>query len=218
MSVEVVTNDASAVTDTQLDEMASLGGAFDIGAISKAREEWVLSTTARIGSTLHGFTFSTLERIGGTPSILIGAGHVCRNTKRDTVLRAIMTDQLRRSVLAFPDEDVLVGSQMNDAGAVEAYKSLSDIVPRPEHKASGEERAWGRRLAKRFGIGASKYEDRAFTVRGDGNQAVVLDHASAKPEKVDAAVAAQFDDLDIANGDALIVFGWAMAEDLEKLL
>ena len=55
-------------------------------------------------------------------------------------------------------------------------------------------------------------------MRGDGNQAVVLDHASAKPEKVDAAVAAQFDGLDTGNGDALIVFGWAMAEDLEKLL
>ena len=43
-------------------------------------------------------------------------------------------------------------------------------------------------------------------------------HVAGKPEKLDAAVVAQFDDLDIANGDALIVFGWAMAEDLEKLL
>jgi hypothetical protein len=31
-------------------------------------------------------------------------------------------------------------------------------------------------------------------------------------------VAAQLDVLDITAGDTLIVFGWAMAEDLEKLL
>ena len=47
---------------------------------------------------------------------------------------------------------------MSDAGALEAYKLLTDIVPRPDHKASGEERAWGRRLAKRFGIEDGSYD------------------------------------------------------------
>jgi len=167
---------------------------------------------------IRGFSYCTLERIGGTPSLLIGAAHTCRNSKRDTVLRAMMTDQLRRSVLAFPDEDVLVGSQFNDPSAFEAYKTLNDIVPRPDHKASGEERAWGRRLAKRFGIGTTSYEDRIFTVRGHGHQATVLDHESLKPEKILPGVAAQFDNLDLTDGDSLIAFGWAMAEDLEKLL
>jgi hypothetical protein len=48
MAVSVVTNDASALTDGDLDEMGSMGGAFDIGDISKAKEVWVLATTARI--------------------------------------------------------------------------------------------------------------------------------------------------------------------------
>lgn len=222
MAIEVETKDCTAVSDAELAEMADLcaesSNAFEVGLLSKQCEEWVLVTVASEGGKIRGFSFCTLERIGGTPSVLIGAGHICRNTKRDTVLRAIMTDQLRRSVLAFPDEDVLVGSQINDAGAFEAYKTLDDIVPRPGHKASGEERAWGRRLAKRFGIDAGSYEDRVFIARGGGAQPVLLDHASAKPEKIDADVAAQFDDLDIAAGDTLIVFGWAMAEDLEKLL
>ena len=64
----------------------------------------------------------------------------------------------------------------------------------------------------------SVYEDRGFTARGDGSQAPVLDHESSKPEKTDPAVIAQLDGLDISNGDSLIAFGWAMAEDLEKLL
>ena len=168
MAIEVDTKDCTALSDAELAEMADLcadsTNAFEVGMLSKQAEAWVLCTVASEGGKVRGFSFCTLERIGGTPSVLVGAAHICRNTKRDTVLRAIVTDQLRRSVLAFPDEDVLVGAQMNDAGAFEAYKSLTDIVPRPDHKASGEERAWGRRLAKRFGIGASKYEDRAFTV------------------------------------------------------
>ena len=222
MAIEVETKDCTAVSDAELTEMADLcaasPNAFEVGLLSKQCEKWVLVTVASEGGKIRGFSYCTLERIGGTPSLLIGAAHICRNNKRDTVLRAIMTDQLRRSVLAFPDEDVLVGAQINDAGAFDAYKTLDDIVPRPNHKASGEERAWGRRLAKRFGIAPNRYEDRAFTVRGQGKQPVVLDHASAKPEKVLGEVTAQFDDLDTAAGDTLIVFGWAMAEDLEKLL
>ena len=64
MALQVDTRDSAALTDADLDEMASMGGAFDIGALSKAKEDWVLSTTCRIDDKLHGFTFSTLERIG----------------------------------------------------------------------------------------------------------------------------------------------------------
>ena len=52
----IVTNDAVALTDADLDEMASMGGAFDIGAVSKAKEDWVLATAARIEGKLHGFS------------------------------------------------------------------------------------------------------------------------------------------------------------------
>ena len=222
MAIEVETKDCTALSDAELAEMADLcadsPNAFEFEMLSKQTEEWVLCTVASERGKVRGFSYCTLERIGGTPSILVGATHVVRNNRRKSVLRALVTDQRRRSVMSFPDEDVLVGSQINDPGAFEAYSTLHDVIPRPAHKASGEERAWGRRLAKRFGIGNSKYEDRAFTVRGDGGQAIVLDHASADPEKVKAEVAAQFDDLNVLNGDSLIVFGWARAEDLEKLL
>src|SRR3954463_15096759 len=72
MPIQVETRDCAALTDADLDEMASMGGAFDIGVLSKAKEDWVLCTTARIHENLHGCTFSTLERIGGTPCVLNG--------------------------------------------------------------------------------------------------------------------------------------------------
>ena len=66
MSLVVKTKDASQLMDTDLDELASMGGSFGIGAISKAKEDWVLFASARLDNKLHGFMFSTLERIGGT--------------------------------------------------------------------------------------------------------------------------------------------------------
>ncbi len=222
MAIEVETKDCTALKDSELADMADLcagsTNAFEIAMLSKQAEMWVLCTVASENTRLRGFSFCTLERIGGTPSVIVGAGHVCRTYRRNTVLRAVVRDQLRRAVLAFPDEDVLVGVQMNDPGVFEAFRTLHDVVPRPDHKASGEERAWGRRLAKRYGIKASMYEDRAFIARGDGSQAPVLDHQSVKPETLAAGVPELLGGLDVANGDIMIGFGWAMSEDLEKLL
>ena len=217
MAIEVETKDCTALSDAELGEMADIcadgPAGFDIGMLSKQREEWVLISLATENGKLHGFSFCTLERIGGTPSMLVGVASVKRTSKRDTVLRALMTDQYRRAAMAFPDEDVLVGTKLIDAAGYTAFKGLVDIVPRPDHKASGEERAWGRRLAKRFGAD-NRINDRTFVVKGDGNRPACLDHEAVKPEQVDADHATFFEGLDYQRGDYLIAFGWAMAEDL----
>ena len=164
MALQVETRDCAALTDGDLDEMASMGGAFDIGALSKAKEDWVLSTICRIEGKLHGFTFSTLERIGGTPCVLLGLMSVKRTGKRDQVLKGLMNEAFHRALMAFPDEDVVVGSRFVTAGALEAVKQLDELIPRPGHRAVGEERAWGRRLAKRFGIDSS-YDEQSFVAK-----------------------------------------------------
>lgn len=221
MAIEVETKDCTQLSDAELAEMADIcaegPSLFEAGFLSKQAEAWVLITLARDAGKLKGFSFCTLERIGGTPCVLIGLASVKRTSKRDAVLKALMQDQFRRAVLAFPDEDVLVGTRFLTASGFEAFKQLEDIVPRPDHKATGEERAWGRRLAKRFGIENGAYDDRTFIAKGDGTFPCVLDHESLKPEAIKADVAAQLDDVDVARGDSLIAFGWAMAELLAKL-
>jgi len=221
MSIQVETKDCTALGDAELAELADLCAEgpipHEVGALSKQVEAWVLVTQVRENGKLKGFAFSTLERIGGTPSVLIGLAAVKRGAKRDTVLRAIMHDELRRAVLAFPDEDVLIGTRFTVPAGSDAFKALNDVVPRPDHRASGEERAWGRRLAKRFGVETSSYDDRSFKATGNGNDPEVFDHESLKPEAVPADVAAFFEGFDAKRGDSLVAFGWAMAEDLAKL-
>lgn len=214
MALDVATNDAAALTDSDLDELASMEEAFSAGQLSKAKEDWVLVTTARVGDTLHGFTFSTLERIGGTPCVLLGLMSVRRSSKRDQVLRGLMSEAYHRALMAFPDEDVVVGCRFVNADGLDAFKDLDDVTPSPGSNAVGEERAWGRRLAKRFAID-SKYDAKTF-ISSNGAQHGFLDFESAKPEKLDPGVLALFEQLP-AKGGAMIIYGWTMAEQLVKL-
>jgi len=219
MATEVETKDCTALSDAELGEMADIctdgPAGYDVGLLSKQREEWVLITQVRDNGKLCGFSFCTLERIGGTPCLLVGLASVRRGAKRESVLKHLMADEYRRALLAFPDEDVLVGTRLIDPAGFYAFKGLQDIVPRPDHKASGEERAWGRRLAKRFGA-EGRIEDRAFVVKGDGNACGVLDHEALKLDGLDTEVTVLFAGLDRLRGDSLIAFGWAMAEDLAE--
>ena len=100
----------------------------------------------------------------------------------------------------------------------EAFRSLADIVPRPGYLATGEERAWGRRLAKRFGVESGHYDEKTFHATGHEVPALVFDHDSLKPEKLDAGLDGLFVDVDVARGDSLVGFGWALADHLVKLV
>jgi len=221
MAIETETKDCTALADDELAELADLSAegpsSYDLDTLTRAKESWVLVTQARENGKLWGYSFSTLERIGGTPSVIVGLAVLKRVAKRDTVLRAIVNDQLRRAVLAFPDEDVLVGTRFATVSGYDSFRSLVDVVPRPDYVATGEERAWGRRLAKRFGIDASAYDEHSFVVTGDHRFPEVLDHESLKPEKIDPGFEQFFEKVDTDRGDALIAFGWALAEDLLKL-
>lgn len=221
MAIDVETKDCTALSDAEIAEMADIcaGGpaGFDVGLLSKQRDEWVLITLARDAGKLLGFSFCTLERIGGTPCVLWGLASIRRTSKRDSVLKAVAGDQFRRAVLAFPDEDVLVGTRFLDPAGFQAFRGLEDVVPRPGHKATGEERAWSRRLAKRFGA-EGRIDDRTFVVTGDASPPAAFDFEALKPEKIDGAVASYFEPLDRARYDYLIAFGWAMAEDLASKL
>jgi hypothetical protein len=217
MAIDVGTKDCTALSDNELAEMADIcldgPAGFDIGLLSKQRDEWVLITQGYDEGKLVGFSFCTLERIGGTPCLLWGLASIKRTADCEEVLRAVTADQFRRAVLAFPDEDVLIGTRFIEAGAFVAFEGLEDICPRPGHKASGEERAWSRRLAKRFGA-EGRINDRTFVVEGDSNPVGVFDYSALGGDVPPAELAELFSTLDSERGDVLIAFGWGMAEDL----
>ena len=216
MTFDVETKDCTALSDGELAEMADLvadgPAGFDIGLISKQAEGWVLISTVRTSGQLIGFSFCTLERIGGTPCLLWGLASTERGERSEDVLSALVGAQFRRAVLAFPDEDVLVGTRFREHGALAAFAGLEEVCPRPGHKPTGEERAWARRLAKRFGA-EGRIDDRSFAVQGDGSPGAVFDHSPSMGAD-EHGNAGLFEMLEGERGDVLIAFGWGMAEDL----
>ena len=131
------------------------------------------------------------------------------------MLRGLIGEAYHRALMAFPDEDVVVGCRFVNADGLEAFKDLRDVTPSPGSNAVGEERAWGRRLAKRFGVEA-KYDATSF-VAATGSAGGYLDHESSKPDKLDVDFVKMFQAVPVAKGGVMIVYGWTMAEDLLKL-
>jgi hypothetical protein len=216
MAMTVTTKDTTALSDAELVDMADLcvdrEPNFDIGFLSKQREEWVLVSQARENGKLRGYAFCTLERIGGTPALLVGLLLVDRNAKSDQTLKVLLHDQFRRALLAFPDEDVLLGSRLLSADGFRAYIGLEDIVPRLGYRPTGEDRAWGRRLAKRFGS-EKAIDDKTFVMTVPTGPVGGLDYVASKGA-IPAGAETFFAGLRADQGQRLVAFGWAMAETL----
>ena len=103
MALEVETKDCNALSDSEISEMADLCAEsplpYEVGDLSKQAEEWVLCCEAQDGGRLKGFAYYTLERIGGTPAIIIGLGSIARSSRRDAVMRAMITDLMHLSLI-----------------------------------------------------------------------------------------------------------------------
>jgi len=212
VTIEVTTKDCAAIDDVELSDMADMtasGVRWEVGQLGKEADEWVLVSQAAQSGKLKGFMFATLERIGGTPAMVIGVASVARNRSSSGVMRALMNEQYHRALMAFPDEDVLVSARLVNPGGLEALDKLTDVRPCPGVRANGEERAWGRRLSKRYG--AKRFDDRSMVAHGDEDH-MIVDHDPSGA--FDRSVA--FDPGQLSEGDFVIAWGWAMAEFLEQ--
>src|SRR6478609_7914985 len=116
----------------------------------------------------------------------------------------------RRAAISFPDEDVLVGARLAHPSCYVLLQSYADVVPRPGYTANGEDRAWGRRLAKRYGC-EPHFDDRAFKVTVKGRKPPCMPVLDTSPVKATggAKIASLVGELDATRGQAMIAFGWA---------
>ena len=175
----------------------------------------MLSTVARIDGKLHGFSFSTLERIGGTPCVLHRHDERRRHSKRDQVLHGLMDEAYHRALMAFPDEDVVVGSRFVAADALDGFKELDEVTPQPG--LAGGRRGAGVGSPARQAIRRRQaYDEKTFVVTANGRGGF-LDFESLEAREDRAAHIARCSTASPPTGGSLIVYGWTMAEDLVKL-
>ncbi len=215
MAVE--SRDSASLKPAELDELGQLvkgvGLPLADEQLDRHLEQFPLVALSDQDKVRTGFLFGSLERIGGTPCILWGLGAVAKNRSARTDLEGLVGELYRRAAISFPDEDVLVAGRIAHPAVYAMLGSLSDVCPRPKYTPNGEERAWGRRLARRFGCDA-RYDDRRFRVKGAGGSEPVLD---ARHVKLGGKTAAEMlGTVRPEKGEAVIVYGWAMAESLAR--
>jgi hypothetical protein len=217
--MNVESRDSVSLKPAELDEfgqlLESVGLALTDAELDREVEQFPLVVRADLAGEVHGFMLGSLERIGGTPSILWGLAIARRGKHSTGVLRAMTAELSRRAAISFPDEDVLVATRLHQPSAYALLATYADIVPRPGYTPNGEDRAWGRRIAKRFGL-EGHYDDRSFRVAVKGRKPPVIPVFDATGCKATggAKIVSLVGDVDASKGQALIAFGWAVAEDL----
>ena len=218
--MQIELRDSASLKPTELDEFSQLlhtvGRRIADEQLDEQVDQFALAVVARHDDgPLRGLMLGSLERVGGTPTILWGLGAARRGRDSGGCLRAMTAELSRRAAISFPDEDVLVGALISQPSAYVLLQRFANPVPRPEHTPNGEDRAWARRLAKRFGV-ETNVDDRTFRVTACGRRPrtmPVLDATGARASG-GSKVGNLVGDLDASQGRAMIAFGWAMAESL----
>jgi hypothetical protein len=217
--MNVESRDSVSLKPAELDEfgqiLASSGLSIADDVLDREVESFPLVVTATLDGELQGLMLGSLERIGGTPAILWGLGAARKGKNAATTLKTMISELTRRAAISFPDEDVLVGARLAQPSCYVLLQNFANVVPRPGYTPNGEDRAWGRRLAKRYGV-EPHYDDRAFKVAVKGRKPPCLPVLDTSPVKATggAKIASLVGQLDAARGQAMIAFGWAVAEEL----
>jgi hypothetical protein len=213
--MQIESRDSVSLKPVELDEFSQLLDQVGLAGADEHLEAQVekfpLIVLASVDDDPHGFLFGSLERVGGTPCVLWGLGAVRKGRTSGATVKALVAELYRRAAISFPDEDVLVAGRIAHASAYALVGQLDDVVPRPNYKPTGEERAWGRRLAKRFGCEA-RYDEHAFRVQTGKCVEPVLDTSTVKGGG--KAAIGVVGECDPTKGEAVIAFGWATADAL----
>lgn len=215
MVMAVESRDSVSLKPAELDELGQLVHSVGLLLVDEQLDQHVerfpLVVLTNHEEVVTGFLFGSLERIGGTPCILWGLGAIRKGKNARPALEELVGELYRRAAISFPDEDVLVAGRMAQPAAYSLLGGLADVCPRPKYNPNGEERAWGRRLARRFGCDA-RYDDRTFRVGTGSGPEPVFDTRSVKLGG--KAATEIIGTVDPASGEAVIAYGWAMAEVL----
>ncbi len=217
--MHVESRDSISLKPVELDEFGQLLAANGLPLadeeLDRQVEAFPLAVVAALDGALQGAMLGSLERIGGTPSILWGLGVARKGKNAATVLRTMTGELTRRAAISFPDEDVLVATRLAHPSCYVLLQSYANVVPRPGYTPNGEDRAWGRRLAKRYSV-EPHFDDRAFKIAVKGRKPPCLPVLDTSPVKATggAKIAGLVGELNATRGQAMIAFGWAVAEEL----
>ncbi|MBP9114911.1 MAG: hypothetical protein KBF89_01025 [Acidimicrobiia bacterium] len=210
----IESRDTVSLKPAELDEFGELiresGYIIPDSVIDEHVEKYTIIVTAR-NAGLDGFLFGSLERIGGTPATLWSFGAIRPGKKCKETAELLISELYRRSAISFPDEDVLIGTRLAFPSTYAFLAQRQDVVPRPGYAPTGEERNWGRHLAKRFDC-ESTFDEKTFNTKKSKKSTPLFYTAPIKStNKVALEIVGNND---YTKGESVVAFGWATADEL----
>src|ERR1700750_1210743 len=114
--MQVDSRDSISLKPAELDEfgllLQSSGLPLKDEQLDHQVEQFPLVVLVTVDGDLQSFMFGSLERIGGTPSILGGLGAGPEGKNEAAALKLMTGELARRAAISFPDEDVLVATRL----------------------------------------------------------------------------------------------------------
>ena len=147
----------------------------------------------RIDGKLHGFTFSTLERIGGTPCVLLGLMSVKRTSQARPGAEGPDGRGVPPGADGLPRRGrrrrlTLRRSPTRSRRSSRSTSSSPGPVTAPSARSGPGAAGWPSASAS-----TPSYDEQSFVVKANG-QSGFLDHETLKPEKIKPELAALFAD------------------------
>ena len=131
MSVE--SRDSVSLKPAELDEVGQIfqsnGLPISDEELDRQVESFPLAVLSRAEGDIDGLMLGSLERIGGTPSILWGMGVVRKGKLASATLKSMTGELTRRAAISFPDEDVLVARPALPAQLLRPAQSYATSFP-----------------------------------------------------------------------------------------
>ena len=179
-------------------------------------EQFPLVVLAYTEDDLQGVLLGSLERIGGTPSILWGAGVARKGKDAAATLRTMTSELSRRAAISFPDEDVVVAARIHRPSAYTLLQTLRERGAPARATRRTARTARGAGGSPSASASSGHFDDRSFRVAVKGRKPPCVPVLDASPIKATggAKIVSLVGELDANKGQAMIAFGWAVAEDL----
>ena len=214
--MDVESRDSVSLKPAELDELGQLASGVGLPLqdeqLDRHVEQFPLVAIAVDEGELHGFLFGSLERIGGTPCILWGLGVIRRGRQARPSLDGLVAELYRRAAISFPDEDVLVAGRVAHPAAYSLLGRAHRRVPAPEVHARTARSGRGADGSPAGSAATPATTTARSASRRTTAPELVLD---ARTVKAGGKVAAELiGEVDPARGEAVIAYGWAMAEAL----
>jgi hypothetical protein len=176
---------------------------FDFEIFTDAQEKFSHLCLTYDDKKLLSFLFCSFDRIGGTPSIILGFSATKTLPNSEEIIQAFLDTLTSKAKISFPDEDILITARVIDASAYSLLNNYREAFPQAKMKLSGEDKARGKRISKWYSMENTYTEEKSIVTASEPQPVTFGSSFSAESSDAKKII-----ENIKTNKDCLIVYSW----------